>query len=178
MKRIFDLIISSILLILTSPIIAIVAISILFKMGTPILFKQERAGQFGKPFHLWKFRTMDNVRNHEGELLADDQRLTKVGTYLRKYSLDELPQLVNVIRGEMSLVGPRPLLVEYLPLYTVQQNIRHEVKPGITGWAQINGRNAVTWEERFHMDRWYVENHTHRLDVKILFLTLYKVIKK
>jgi len=178
MKRILDTAISLILLILTSPMIIIIAISIWFKMGTPIFFKQIRAGQFGKPFYLYKFRTMAHLLDDQDELLADHLRLTTIGSFLRKYSLDELPQFVNVIKGDMSLVGPRPLLLEYLPLYTEEQHARHNVKPGITGWAQINGRNVVTWEERFNLDRWYVKNKNIFLDVKILFLTLIKVIKK
>src|SRR5690625_271587 len=178
MKRILDTAISLILLILTSPMIIIIAISIWFKMGTPIFFKQIRAGQFGKPFYLYKFRTMAHLLDDQDELLADHLRLTTIGSFLRKYSLDELPQFVNVIKGDMSLVGPRPLLLEYLPLYTKAQRVRHDVKPGITGWAQVNGRNAVTWEERFKMDTWYVENRTLRLDLKILLMTIVKVLKK
>lgn len=178
MKRTKDIAISLCLLILTSPIIIIVAISILVKMGTPVFFKQKRPGQYEKSFYLYKFRTMNNVVNNNNELLADEYRLTPIGSFLRKYSLDELPQLINVLKGDMSLVGPRPLLLEYLPLYTKNQRIRHNVKPGITGWAQVNGRNAVTWEERFKMDKWYVENRSVWLDIKILVLTLIRVIKK
>jgi len=178
MKRTFDIIVSLILLTLTSPIIVIIAISIRFKMGAPILFKQKRAGKHGNAFSLYKFRTMKHLLDNQDELLADHLRLTALGTFLRKYSLDELPQFINVLKGDMSLVGPRPLLLEYLSLYTKEQNVRHDVKPGITGWAQVNGRNAITWEERFKMDTWYVKNQTLRLDLKILFMTIIKVIKK
>lgn len=178
MKRTIDIGISLVILTLTSPIFILVAMSIVIKMGRPILFKQKRPGQYGKPFILYKFRTMNHRANNQNELLRDELRLTPIGTFLRKYSLDELPQLINVIKGDMSLIGPRPLLLEYLPLYTKNQSIRHNVKPGITGWAQVNGRNAVTWEERFRMDKWYVENKGIWLDLKILVLTLVKVIKK
>lgn len=147
-------------------------------MGRPIFFKQERPGQYEKPFKLYKFRTMKNDRNQHYELLPDEQRLTRLGMFLRKYSLDELPQLINVLKGDMSLVGPRPLLLEYLPLYTEEQRIRHEVKPGITGLAQVSGRNTLTWEERFKCDCYYVEQSSCRLDMKILFLTVIKVLKK
>lgn len=156
----------------------IIAIAILVKMGKPIFFKQKRAGKYGESFYLYKFRTMDHRLNNQDELLADELRLTPIGNFLRKYSLDELPQFINVLKGDMSLVGPRPLLLEYLPLYTEEQGIRHDVKPGMTGWAQVNGRNTVTWEERFKMDKWYVENKSIGLDVKILVLTIGKVIKK
>src|SRR5690625_4534854 len=178
MKRFIDLTMSSMLLMLTCPVFLIVAICILIKMGRPIIFKQERPGQYETPFYLYKFRTMNNDYNDHNELLADELRLTPLGNFLRKYSLDELPQLINVIKGDMSLVGPRPLLLEYLPLYTEEQRIRHQVKPGITGLAQVNGRNAITWEERFKMDTWYVKNRTIRLDLKILLLTILKVIKR
>jgi len=178
MKRVLDIVISLLLLLVTSPMMIIIAIIIRFTMGTPILFKQKRPGQFEKAFYLYKFRTMDYLLDDRGELAADHLRLTSVGTFLRKYSLDELPQFVNVMKGDMSLVGPRPLLLEYLPLYTEEQRVRHHVKPGITGWAQVNGRNAITWEERFKMDTWYVKNRTIRLDLKILLLTILKVIKR
>lgn len=178
MKRLFDLVVSLTLLIMFFPVMTVISFIIRWKMGSPILFKQKRPGQYEKPFYLYKFRTMNSLINHQGKMLDDAQRITKLGTFLRKYSLDELPQLINVIKGNLSLVGPRPLLMEYLPLYTKEQSIRHHVKPGITGWAQINGRNTVTWEERFKLDRWYVENQSFLLDIKILFLTLIKVIKK
>jgi len=147
-------------------------------MGTPILFKQQRPGLHGRLFFLYKFRTMNDQTNRKGQLLPDQERLTSFGSLLRKYSIDELPQLINVIKGNMSLVGPRPLLKEYLPLYTVDQNVRHQVRPGITGWAQINGRNAISWEEKFKLDIWYVENQTIWLDIKILCKTITKVFKK
>ncbi|MFG6149953.1 sugar transferase [Halobacillus sp. B23F22_1] len=172
MKRTIDLVVSSVLLLAASPIVIGVALLVKTTMGAPILFKQERPGQFGHPFNLFKFRTMS-----EGDL-ADEMRLTKVGKFLRKYSLDEFPQLFNVIKGEMSLVGPRPLLMEYLPLYTKEQAQRHEVKPGITGWAQVNGRNNISWEEKFHYDTWYVTHQSLKLDVKILWMTIQKVAKK
>lgn len=145
------------------------------KLGAPILFKQQRPGLNGKPFQLYKFRTMTDKRDSAGKLMPDCERLTSFGRFLRKYSLDELPQLFNVIKGDLSLVGPRPLLMEYLPLYTKEQAKRHLVKPGITGWAQVNGRNAISWEEKFKLDVWYVENQTFLLDFKILFLTFWKV---
>src|SRR5690625_2263095 len=178
MKRMIDFLLAIIFVIILLPVLSIIAISLLFTMGTPIVFKQKRPGQNGKPFYLYKFRTMEQSFDEKGEILADELRLTTIGTFLRKYSLDELPQLFNVIKGDMSLVGPRPLLLEYLPLYTETQRVRHDVKPGITGWAQVNGRNAVTWEERFKMDTWYVENRTLRLDLKILLMTIVKVLKK
>lgn len=149
-----------------------------WKLGSPILFKQQRPGLHGKPFYLYKFRTMTDERDENGELLPDHLRLTPFGQFLRKYSLDELPQLFNVLKGDISLVGPRPLLMEYLELYTPEQARRHEVKPGITGWAQVNGRNAISWEEKFKLDVWYVDNRTFWLDIKILFLTVIKVLKK
>ncbi|MBB6284649.1 sugar transferase EpsL [Geobacillus subterraneus] len=142
------------------------------------MFKQQRPGLHGKPFYLYKFRTMMDERDGKGELLPDHVRLTPFGQLLRKYSLDELPQLFNVLKGDISLVGPRPLLMEYLELYTPEQARRHEVKPGITGWAQVNGRNAISWEEKFKLDVWYVDNRTFWLDIKILFLTVIKVLKK
>lgn len=178
MKRIIDLIISLMILIIFSPILLVVGVMVRFKMGSPILFTQVRPGLYGKPFNLYKFRTMVDLKDSNGELLSDELRLTNFGKFLRKFSLDEFPQLINVVKGEMSLVGPRPLLMEYLSLYTKEQMLRHDVKPGITGWAQVNGRNAITWEEKFKFDNWYVENHNHIVDLKILFLTFIKVIKK
>lgn len=177
MKRLFDFIVSFIALLVLSPIIGITAFLIRIKIGSPILFKQARPGKDGEVFHVYKFRTMTDERDENGELLPDDVRLTPFGQLIRKLSLDELPQLVNVLKGEMSFVGPRPLLVEYLPLYNERQARRHEVRPGITGWAQVNGRNAISWEERFELDVWYVENRSLALDVKILFLTVGKVFK-
>ncbi|MFD4703691.1 sugar transferase [Gottfriedia sp. NPDC058432] len=178
MKRSIDLIISLMILIAFSPILLVVGVMVRFKMGSPILFTQVRPGLNGKPFNLYKFRTMVDLKDSNGELLSDELRLTKFGIFLRKMSLDEFPQLINVVKGEMSLVGPRPLLVEYLSLYTKEQMQRHDVKPGITGWAQVNGRNAITWEEKFKFDIWYVKNFSLIVDLKILFLTFIKVIKK
>lgn len=177
LKRVFDFIISFLLLIIFSPVILIVGILVKVKLGSPILFKQTRPGLHGKPFSLLKFRTMTDEKDESGLLLSDDIRLTAFGKLLRKYSLDELPQFFNVIRGDLSLVGPRPLLMEYLLLYTKEQEKRHQVRPGITGWAQVNGRNSITWEEKFQLDVWYVENRSYLLDLKILFLTFSKVIK-
>ncbi|UOR13797.1 sugar transferase [Halobacillus amylolyticus] len=178
MKRGLDLVISLFILAGFSPVIFMVAIVVKVKMGSPILFKQKRPGQYGKPFYLYKFRTMITGRDDRGKILPDELRLTNVGKFLRKYSLDEFPQLFNVVKGEMSLVGPRPLLMEYLPLYSSEQAKRHYVKPGITGWAQVNGRNAITWEEKFYFDTWYVSNQSLWLDVKILFITMSKVLKR
>lgn len=177
MKRLFDLIVSTILLtVFLIPIITI-AFLILLRMGKPVIFKQKRPGLYGRPFYIYKFRTMTNEVDQDGDLLPNHQRITKLGNILRKLSLDELPQLFNVLKGDLSLVGPRPLLMEYLPLYNEEQARRHEVKPGITGWAQVNGRNAISWEERFKLDIWYVDNQSFWLDMKILFLTLIKVLK-
>lgn len=178
MKRIMDILISISILFLFSIVITVIAILLRIKMGAPVIFKQERPGLNGKPFFLYKFRTMLDLKNQNGEMLTDNLRLTRLGIFIRKYSLDELPQFINVLRGDMSLVGPRPLLMEYLSLYTEEQSKRHHVKPGITGWAQVNGRNGLSWEEKFKLDIWYVENHNFFLDFKILILTLIKVIKK
>lgn len=178
MKRMIDVVVSLILLVMLSPIWLVVSILIRIKMGAPIFFKQERPGLSGTAFHVYKFRTMNHREDRSGDLLADRNRITPLGSILRKLSLDELPQLLNVVKGEMSLVGPRPLLMEYLPLYTVDQKLRHKVKPGITGWAQINGRNAITWEEKFELDSWYVNNRTIWLDIKIMLLTIIKVLKR
>ncbi|MCQ6275284.1 sugar transferase [Bacillus sp. V3B] len=177
MKRCFDLFSSITLFILAIPILLIVAILVKIKLGSPVIFKQKRPGLHEKPFYLYKFRTMTDQRDQQGNPLPDHVRLTSFGKFLRKYSLDELPQLINVIKGDLSLVGPRPLLMEYLPLYTEEQAKRNQVRPGITGWAQINGRNAITWEEKFKLDVWYVENYSLLLDIKILFLTFMKVAK-
>lgn len=177
-KRAFDLIIASFALLLLSPLLGLVAILIAFSMGGPILFCQQRPGRHGKPFEMFKFRTMLNVTDAEGTPLPDDKRLTRVGKILRSTSLDELPELVNVVRGEMSLVGPRPLLMQYLDRYTCEQARRHELRPGITGWAQIHGRNAISWEEKFRLDVWYVDNHTFWLDMRILFATVWKVLRR
>lgn len=177
MKRSFDFIISLLGLLILSPLIGITALLIREKIGSPVLFKQQRPGLNGKPFNVYKFRSMTDGRDEAGELLPDDIRLTSFGKVIRKFSLDELPQLWNVLKGDMSFVGPRPLLMEYWPLYNDRQARRHEVRPGITGWAQVNGRNAISWEEKFELDVWYVENRSFWLDVKILFMTVAKVFK-
>ncbi|WP_328285143.1 sugar transferase [Paenibacillus alkaliterrae] len=177
MKRIFDFVTASTLLIILAPIILLTAMMVRIKLGSPIVFRQKRPGLHGVPFYVYKFRTMTDEKDSLGQLLTDQLRLTAFGAFMRKYSLDELLQLINVIKGELSLIGPRPLLMDYLPLYTEEQARRHLVKPGITGWAQINGRNATSWEERFERDVWYVENQSFRLDMKILLLTVKKVIR-
>jgi lipopolysaccharide/colanic/teichoic acid biosynthesis glycosyltransferase len=175
-KRIFDIVVSTVLLALLSPILVILSLMLLVIQGLPLFFCQERPGLGGKVFTLCKFRTMKNKSSPLGEKLPDEMRITPFGNFLRRTSLDELPELFNVIKGEMSLVGPRPLLVQYLPRYSPQQARRHEVLPGITGWAQINGRNAITWDEKFRLDLWYVEHWSFWLDIRILFSTLWKVI--
>ncbi|MGO4345791.1 sugar transferase [Paenibacillus sp. MCAF9] len=176
-KRLFDIFVSSIILLIMLPIIGITAILVRVKLGTPIVYKQQRPGLHGAPFVVYKFRTMTDEKDSLGQLLPDHIRLTPFGSFLRKFSLDELLQLINVVRGDLSLVGPRPLLMEYLPLYTEEQARRHQVRPGITGWAQINGRNAISWEEKFALDVWYVENWSILLDLKILFQTFLKVVR-
>ena len=177
-KRIIDIICSLIGLIILSPIFLIVSILVFIKLGSPIFFTQERVGKDGKIFKMIKFRTMLDSTNKFGELLKDEERLTPFGKKLRSTSLDELPELINVLKGEMSLVGPRPLLVEYIPLYSKHQFRRHEVNPGITGWAQVNGRNSIDWETKFDLDVEYVDNFNLLMDIKILLLTVLKVIKK
>jgi lipopolysaccharide/colanic/teichoic acid biosynthesis glycosyltransferase len=177
-KRTIDVLFSSLSLVALSPALALIAILIRITIGKPILFRQTRPGLFSKPFALLKFRTMRDALDIAGRPLPDADRVTVVGNWLRKLSLDELPQLWNVLRGEMSLVGPRPLLMEYLPRYTPEQARRHEVKPGITGWAQVNGRNALTWPEKFDYDVWYVDHQSLWMDLKILFLTLWKALKR
>ena len=176
-KRIIDIIVSLLALVLLSPIILGTIVLIRIKIGSPVLFKQQRPGTNAQPFYLYKFRTMIDKCDENGFLLPDLKRLTPLGRVLRKISLDELPQLWNVLIGEMSLVGPRPLLMEYLPLYNSRQALRHKVRPGITGWAQVNGRNSISWEEKFEHDVWYLENQSLWLDLKILFLTFKKVVK-
>lgn len=178
MKRLFDTVVSSIALLLFSPIIFIVSRKIAKKLGKPVLFKQNRPGLNGEIFEMIKFRSMRDVIDDQGNSLPDSERLTPFGKQLRGSSLDELPGLWNVLKGDMSLVGPRPLLVEYLPLYSAEQNKRHNVRPGITGWAQVNGRNSISWDEKFKLDIWYVENRTFWLDIKIIFMTLKKVLIK
>lgn len=175
MKRFFDVTLSLFMLIILSGVIAITWVLVLKKLGSPAIFKQPRPGLNGKVFHVYKFRTMTDECDENGLLLPDDVRLTTFGELLRKLSLDELPQLWNVLKGDMSFVGPRPLLVEYLPLYNDRQARRHDVRPGITGWAQVNGRNAISWEQKFEYDVWYVENQSFWLDLKILLLTVKKV---
>lgn len=177
MKRTFDFSVSFIALIILSPVILITALLIRLRIGSPVVFKQQRPGLNGKSFYVYKFRSMTDERDGNGELLPDDVRLTSFGKLLRKLSLDELPQLWNVLKGDMSFVGPRPLLMEYMNLYNKEQMRRHEVRPGITGWAQVNGRNAITWEKKFEYDVWYVENQSFLLDMKILLMTVMKVFK-
>jgi sugar transferase EpsL len=178
MKRILDFIIAAILLIALSPILFVLGICVMIFMGRPVLFVQERPGLCGKAFPLLKFRTMRDMMDSFGQDLPDNQRMTRFGRFLRTTSLDELPELWNILKGDMSLVGPRPLLMEYLPLYSEEQARRHEVRPGITGWAQVNGRNAISWEEKFKLDVWYVDNWSFWLDIKILVLTTFKVLKR
>lgn len=175
MKRAFDILVSLSALFGLSPVVMITIVLIRVKLGSPIFFKQKRPGLNGKPFQMIKFRTMTDAKDDQGSLLPDAVRLTRFGKFLRASSLDELPGLWNVLKGEMSLVGPRPLLMEYLPLYSPEQARRHEVRPGITGWAQVNGRNAISWEQKFKLDVWYVDNQSFWLDLKILFLTVKKV---
>jgi sugar transferase EpsL len=177
-KRLLDLAITLPALLLLSPVIGAVALAVRLRLGAPLLFRQQRPGLRGKPFTILKFRTMLDARDAQGRLLPDGQRLTPLGRFLRAASLDELPELLNVLRGDMTLVGPRPLLMEYLPRYTPQQLRRHEVRPGITGWAQVNGRNTLTWEDKFSLDVWYVDHCSLWLDLKILWLTLIKVLKR
>ncbi|MCT7358583.1 sugar transferase [Thalassolituus pacificus] len=176
MKRFFDIFSSSFGLLILLPVIAIVAWKIRKNLGTPVLFKQVRPGKDGKPFEMIKFRSMRDAVDAEGNLLPDSERLTHFGHWLRSTSLDELPELWNVLKGDMSLVGPRPLLMEYLPLYNSAQYRRHELRPGVTGWAQVNGRNSISWEEKFKLDVWYVDNQSIWLDIRILFLTVKKVL--
>jgi sugar transferase EpsL len=176
MKRALDILIALSALVLLSPVLAVVAVAIRFTLGPPVLFRQRRPGLYQRPFEMIKFRTMSSRTDASGELLPDDQRLNRLGHFLRASSLDELPELWNVLRGDMSIVGPRPLLMEYLPLYTARQARRHDVRPGITGWAQVNGRNSIGWEEKFELDVWYVDNRSLLLDVRILALTLLRVL--
>ncbi|MFQ5444645.1 MAG: sugar transferase [Nitrospinales bacterium] len=165
-------------IVVLSPVFLVLAILVRLNMGSPVFFKHERAGYRGEPFFVYKFRTMTNARDSEGKLLPNLDRLTPLGNNLRKWSLDEIPQLFNVLKGDLSLVGPRPLLIEYLPLYNPEQARRHLIKPGITGWAQVNGRNAISWEQKFKLDVWYVDHQSFFLDLKILLMTVQKVIQK
>jgi len=175
-KRVFDLLVVLASAVVWVPVAAIVALFVRYKIGSPVLFAQQRPGLHGKPFLIYKFRTMTNAVDAHGEPLPDAQRLTPFGRFLRSTSLDELPELWNILKGDMSLVGPRPLLMEYLPLYSPEQARRHEVRPGLTGWAQVNGRNAVTWTEKFRYDVWYVDNRSLGLDLRILLLTVRAVL--
>ena len=175
-KRLFDIVASAFGLLLLSPIIAVVAWQIRHKLGSPVLFRQVRPGLGGKPFEMIKFRTMRDAVDAAGNPLPDSERMTPFGSFLRSSSLDELPELWDVLKGDMSLVDPRPLLMEYLPLYSPDQYRRHEVRPGVTGWAQINGRNALSWDEKFKLDVWYVDNRSLWLDLEIIFLTIKKVV--
>ena len=176
MKRFIDIVAACCGLCLLAPVIIIVALLIVIRLGSPVFFRQIRPGLHGKPFQMIKFRTMLDATDKHGSPLPDDQRMTPFGSFLRSSSLDELPELWNVLKGDMSLVGPRPLLMEYLPLYSKEQRRRHDVRPGVTGWAQVNGRNAISWEEKFKLDVWYVDNQSLWLDLKILFLTVKKVL--
>ena len=176
LKRLFDAIVATLLLFCLSPLLLCLAFLVRFFLGEPIFFIQNRPGLDRKPFKMLKFRTMTNELDPNGKLLPDDERLTRFGRFLRRTSLDELPEFWNILKGEMSLVGPRPLLMEYLPLYSLEQLRRHDIKPGLTGWAQVNGRNTISWEEKFQLDVWYVDNQSLWLDLKILFLTVKRVI--
>ena len=178
LKRLIDITASSAALVTLSPVLAVTAYKVKKNLGSPILFKQTRPGLYGEPFEMVKFRTMLDAYDEQGNPLPNEQRHTKFGNFLRSTSLDELPELWNVLKGDMSLVGPRPLLTDYLPLYNEEQARRHEVRPGVTGWAQINGRNAISWEEKFKLDTWYVDNQSLLLDLKIIIMTLKKVVVK
>jgi lipopolysaccharide/colanic/teichoic acid biosynthesis glycosyltransferase len=174
-KRLFDLLLASLAGLVFLPGILMLAFIIRFKIGSPVIFKQQRPGLNAEPFYIYKFRSMSDKKNIHGVLLPDAERLTNFGRWLRASSLDELPSLWNVLKGEMSLVGPRPLLIEYVPLYNSEQARRHEVRPGVTGWAQVNGRNAISWQDKFKLDVWYVDHQSFRLDIKIILLTIKKV---
>lgn len=177
-KRTLDILGAGLGLLLLSPVLLIIALMIRRQMGFPVLFRQTRPGLRGKPFQMIKFRSMRDAVEADGNPLPDKERVTRLGQFLRATSLDELPELWNVLKGDMSLVGPRPLLMDYLPLYSERQARRHEVRPGVTGWAQINGRNAISWEDKFELDVWYVDNRTIWLDLKIIWLTIRKVVKR
>jgi lipopolysaccharide/colanic/teichoic acid biosynthesis glycosyltransferase len=178
MKRLFDLALGIPAFFVLSPVLIVIAAILRITMGTPVLFRQVRPGLYGRPFTIYKFRTMTDERDGERNLLPDEKRLTRLGQFLRKTSMDELPEFINVIKGGMSIVGPRPLLMRYLDRYTPGQARRHEVKPGITGWAQVNGRNAISWEDKFKLDVWYVDNWSVWLDVKIILMTIKKVLSR
>lgn len=177
-KRSMDILVAAMVLLLLAPLLACVALLVGLQMNSPVLFRQLRPGYRGKPFMLVKFRTMNSARDEQGRLLPDEKRLTKLGSLLRRYSLDELPQLWNVLKGEMSLVGPRPLLMQYLERYTPEQARRHDVKPGLTGWAQVNGRNALSWEEKFRLDVWYADHWSLGFDARILAMTIRKIFRR
>jgi len=177
-KFFFDLFVTIIVLSLLWPLLLMLSVVVRLKLGSPVLFRQQRPGHHGKPFMMYKFRTMTDARDTDGNLLPDDERLPSFGRFLRSSSLDELPELINVLKGDMSLVGPRPLLMEYLPLYSPLQARRHDIRPGITGWAQVNGRNTISWDDKFKLDVWYVDHHNLWLDMKILWLTVMKVFKR
>lgn len=177
-KRLLDVTGAATALLLLSPVVLTVAYLVRTRLGSPVLFVQVRPGLQGKPFRMYKFRTMTDARDADGHLLPDAVRLTAFGKWLRASSLDELPELINVLRGEMSLVGPRPLLMDYLPLYSPEQARRHEARPGITGWAQINGRNAISWEQKFALDVWYVDHQSVWLDIRVLALTVWRVLRR
>lgn len=177
-KRLFDIVLSLLVIVLISPVLVVIFILCKIKLGSPVLFKQKRPGKDSRIFTLYKFRSMIDARDKNGNLLSDEQRLTSFGRLLRKTSLDELPELFNILRGDMSFVGPRPLLVQYLPRYNKEQARRHEMKPGLTGWAQVNGRNAISWEEKFKLDVWYVDNWSLWLDLKIIIMTVIVVLKR
>jgi len=178
LKRLFDLLVTLPALLVLAPFLLVIALLVRLKLGAPVLFRQQRPGLHGQPFTLYKFRTMTDARDAQGNLLPDAERLTRFGRFLRSLSLDELPEFFNVLKGDMSLVGPRPLLMQYLPRYTPEQARRHEVRPGITGWAQVNGRNALTWEEKFALDVWYVDHRSLWLDLKIVILTVWKLLAR
>ncbi len=178
MKRFFDRVFAVVLLLALCPLMLTVALVARIRMGSPVLFRQQRPGYKGDPFFVYKFRTMTDECGIDGDLLSDDQRLPRFGKFLRKTSLDELPQLINVLKGDLSFVGPRPLLMEYLPLYSVEQMRRHDVTPGITGWAQVNGRNAISWDEKFKLDLWYVDHRSLTIDLKVLWMTGMKIFKR
>ncbi len=177
-KRLFDIVVSSLGLIALGPVLCVIALLVRWKLGTPVLFRQLRPGKGGRLFNILKFRTMLDAADDSGKSLADSERMTPFGARLREWSLDELPELWNVFVGDMSIVGPRPLLPEYLPLFSLQQSRRHEVRPGITGWAQVNGRNTLTWNERFELDVWYVDRRSFWLDTKIILMTIGKVLAR
>jgi lipopolysaccharide/colanic/teichoic acid biosynthesis glycosyltransferase len=178
LKRTFDFIASLLGLILLSPLLVVLSLLVWAKLGRPVLFSQVRPGLDGEPFRMYKFRTMSNETDENGNLLSNEDRMTRFGSFLRSASLDELPELINVLKGDMSLVGPRPLLMDYMPYFTEEQMRRHDVKPGITGWAQVNGRNAIGWDRKLNLDVWYVDNRSFLQDLKILWMTLLKVLKR